>query len=47
MTLKTLLAHLLVTYDLKPAKELPRTLEVNSFIFTDPRAKIMLRKRMN
>ena len=48
MILKTLLAHVLVTYDLETAEEFgPRTRQVNSMIFTDPGAKIMFRKRMD
>ena len=47
MTLKTLFAHILMHYDLKAAEKPPRTLRVNGIIFTDPRSKIMLRKRMD
>ena len=47
MILKTLLAHLLMTFDLKPAEELPRNQEIKSMIPIDPKAKIMLRKRMD
>ena len=47
MVLKILLVDLVMNYDLKPTDDPPRTREINNIIFTDPGARIMLRKRMD
>ncbi|KAL4068714.1 cytochrome P450, partial [Scleroderma yunnanense] len=46
MILKALLAHVLVTYDLKP-EHLPESRFINGVVITPPSAKILFRKRLN
>ncbi|KIM65870.1 hypothetical protein SCLCIDRAFT_1211883 [Scleroderma citrinum Foug A] len=47
MTLKALLAYIVVTYDLKPGKDFPDSQKLAGVILTRPSAKLLFRKRMD
>ncbi|KIM65199.1 hypothetical protein SCLCIDRAFT_530799 [Scleroderma citrinum Foug A] len=47
MTLKVLLAYIVVTYDLKPGKDFPDSRHLAGAILTRPSAKLLFRRRMD